>query len=53
MNSKIEKVYKVMNSSGAWNIAIGITLIIVSVFAGVVSIVNGVKLLQNKQDLTF
>ena len=42
-----------MTTSGAWNIAIGIVLITVSVTAGVISIVTGANLLKNKSDLTF
>lgn len=53
MSNRVEKVYKVMTTSGAWNIAIGIVLIAVSVTAGVISIVNGASLLKNKSDLTF
>ena len=53
MSNRIEKVYKVMRTSGAWNIAIGIVLIVVSVTAGIISIVNGAALLKNKSDLTF
>lgn len=53
MSNRVEKVYKVMTTSGAWNIAIGIILIAVSVTAGVISIVNGASLLKNKSDLTF
>lgn len=53
MSDRIEKIYKVMTTSGAWNIAIGIILIVVSVTAGVISIINGATLLKNKTDLTF
>lgn len=53
MSNRIEKVYTVMAKSGAWNIAIGITLIVVSVAAGVISIINGALLLKNRSGLTF
>ncbi|MCI7099482.1 MAG: hypothetical protein MR966_11420 [Lachnospiraceae bacterium] len=53
MSNRMEKVYKVMRTSGAWNIVIGIVLIAVSVTAGVISIVNGAALLKNKSDITF
>ncbi|MGN0267632.1 MAG: hypothetical protein ACI4D7_08155 [Lachnospiraceae bacterium] len=53
MSNGIEKIYRVMNTSGAWNIAIGIILIAVSVTAGVITIVNGAALLKNKSQLTF
>ena len=50
MSNRMEKVYKVMRTSGAWNIVIGIVLIAVSVTAGVI---NGAALLKNKSDITF
>ncbi|MDO5409692.1 MAG: hypothetical protein Q4F21_04475 [Lachnospiraceae bacterium] len=53
MSERIEKVYHVMTTSGAWNIAIGIILIVTSVTAGIISIINGASLLKNKSDLTF
>ena len=53
MSNRMEQVYKVMKASGAWNIAIGVVLIVVSVTAGVISIINGATLLKNKSDLTF
>ena len=53
MGDRIEQAYKTMSASGYWNIAIGIGLIVISVFAGTVSIVNGLLLLRKKSGLTF
>lgn len=48
-----EKVYKTMGRSGAWNIAIGVVLIVVGLAAGVVSIINGSKLIKDKSGIIF
>lgn len=48
-----EKVYKTMGRSGAWNIAIGVVLIVVGLAAGVVSIINGAKLIKDKSGIIF
>lgn len=48
-----EKVYKTMGRTGAWNIAIGVVLIIVGLAAGVLSIINGAKLIKNKSGIIF
>lgn len=49
----VEKVYKTMKSVGAFNLVIGILLIIGGIAAGVTVIINGAKLLNDKSDLTF
>ena len=48
-----EKVYKTMGRSGAWNIAIGVVLIVVGLAAGGVSIINGAKLIKDKSGIIF
>lgn len=48
-----EKVYKTMKNVGGWNIAIGIVLIVVGVATGILQIIHGGKLLNNKKDITF
>ena len=48
-----EKVYKTKGRSGAWNIAIGVVLIVVGLAAGVVSIINGAKLIKDKSGIIF
>lgn len=51
--SMAEKVYKTMKSVGAFNLVTGILLIVGGIAAGIVVIVNGAKLLNDKSDLTF
>ena len=48
-----EKVYKTMKNVGAWNIVLGIVLIVVGVAVGVMQIVHGGKLLHDKKEITF
>lgn len=48
-----EKIYKTMGRSGAWNIAIGVVLIVVGLAAGVISILNGAKLIKDKAGIIF
>lgn len=49
----VERAFKTMKTAGAANIAIGIVVIVVGVTAGILAIISGAKLLQNKKDLTF
>ena len=42
-----------MKHAGAWNIATGITILIVGIAVGVITIVNGAKLLKSKSDIMF
>jgi len=48
MNRINEKTYKSIRRTGAFNLVIGIVLIIGGVSLGTLSIVNGSKLLANK-----
>lgn len=48
-----EKVYKTMKSVGAFNIVIGILMILSGIATGVIVITRGAKLLRDKSDLTF
>ena len=48
MNRINEKTYKSIRRTGAFNLVIGIVLIIAGVSLGTLSIVNGSKLLANK-----
>lgn len=48
-----EKVYKTMKSVGAFNIVMGILLIVSGVAAGTLVIAKGAKLLKDKSELTF
>lgn len=49
----MEKVYKTMVGTGTANIVLGIILIIVGITAGVITLVNGARLLNNKKDILF
>lgn len=48
-----EKVYKSMKHVGGTNIALGILAIVVGVTIGVLTIVNGAKLLRDKAEIMF
>lgn len=48
-----EKIYKTMGRCGAWNIAIGIVVMVVGIAAGVLCIINGAKLMKEKSGLIF
>jgi hypothetical protein len=49
----MEKAYKTMTSSGAANIAAGIVVIVAGVAAGVLTIINGARLLKNRNEIIF
>ncbi|MGC4018990.1 MAG: hypothetical protein QM793_07035 [Muricomes sp.] len=49
----MEKAYKTMQGAGAGNIVLGIIAIVTGVAVGIISIVNGVRLLKNKNGITF
>ncbi len=48
-----EKVYKTMGCTGAWNIVLGVIVMVVGVAAGVMLIVSGGKLLADKSKVLF
>lgn len=48
-----EKIYKCMKNVGAWNIAIGVTFIVVGILTGVMTIVNGARLIKDKSNIMF
>lgn len=48
-----EKIYKTMKSVGAFNVVIGILMIVCGIATGVIVITSGAKLLKDKSDLTF
>ncbi|MCL2866087.1 MAG: hypothetical protein FWE25_11190 [Lachnospiraceae bacterium] len=49
----MEKIYKLMHNSGIANVSMGIILIVVGVTVGIMTIVNGTRLLMNKKEITF
>lgn len=48
-----EKIYTTMNSVGAFNIVMGILIILSGVAAGTLIIIKGARLLRDKSELTF
>lgn len=49
----MEKAYKTMQSAGAGSIVLGIIMIVTGVAAGIISVINGARLLKNKNGITF
>ncbi|MEE1085739.1 MAG: hypothetical protein U0L05_00985 [Schaedlerella sp.] len=49
----MERAYKTMTSSGAMNIAFGIVVVVIGLAAGIISVVNGARLMMHRNDLTF
>ncbi len=48
-----ERVYKIMRGTGAWNIALGVVVLVTGIAAGVLLLVSGTKLLMGKSKLMF
>ena len=48
-----EKIYKLMSSSGAGSLAIGIIVMVTGITTGVLLIISGARLLRRKDDLLF
>lgn len=48
-----EKIYKTMGSTGAANLVIGICILVAGIAGGILLIVNGARLLIQKNKLTF
>ncbi|MBB5265908.1 hypothetical protein HNP82_003059 [Catenibacillus scindens] len=54
MHEKIhEKIYGVMKNVGVGNLVFGIVSIVAGVTIGVISIVNGARLLKSKSNILF
>lgn len=49
----MEKVYKTMKSVGAFNVVVGILMIVSGIAFGIVVIAKGAKLLKSKSDIMF
>lgn len=49
----MEKAYRTMRSTGAGNIALGIIIMVTGIAAGILTIVNGARLLKDKKEITF
>ena len=48
-----EKTYKVMGGSGALNIAVGVTVLVMGVASGVLLVISGAKLLAQRSRILF
>ncbi|SER95569.1 hypothetical protein [Lachnobacterium bovis] len=48
-----EKLYKSLGRSGATNIAIGVIILVCGLVCGIISIVNGGKLLKKRSNIMF
>ncbi len=49
----MERVYKTMTTAGSGSIAVGITVLVTGITAGVLLIVSGAILLKNRHEITF
>ena len=48
-----EKIYKTMKSVGAFNIVMGILLIVTGICTGILVMTNGSRLLKDKSEIIF
>lgn len=48
-----EKIYKSMKNIGGFSIALGVITVVAGVTLGVLSIVNGARLLKEKAEIMF
>lgn len=46
-----EKIYKMMGSTGAGTLALGVVVLVTGISAGILLIVNGARLLKNKKNV--
>ncbi len=46
-----ERLYKIMRGTGATTLAIGISILVSGVTAGILLIITGAKLLKNKRNV--
>lgn len=49
----MEKVYKTMRGVGAGNIVLGIIMIVAGLTSGVLTIIGGARLLNDKKNIMF
>ena len=47
-----EKAYKTMKSTGAGTLTSGICILVTGIVSGILLIVNGARLLKNKESMT-
>ena len=49
----MEKAYKTMTSSGVSNIVLGVVTIVAGLAAGIITVIQGARLLKNRNNITF
>lgn len=47
-----EKIYKTVSRAGAWNLALGIVVLVTGIAAGTMMVINGAKLIKQKYEIT-
>ncbi|MFP3156038.1 hypothetical protein LQZ18_16760 [Lachnospiraceae bacterium ZAX-1] len=48
-----EKTYQTMTGTGAGNIALGVIVLVMGIVCGILTIVNGARLIKRKSDIIF
>ena len=48
-----EKTYKAMKGAGAGNLVLGVIILVTGIVCGILTIVNGAKLIRHKSDIIF
>lgn len=48
-----EKTYKTMTVTGAGNIVLGIIILVTGIVCGILTIVNGARLIRHKSEIIF
>jgi hypothetical protein len=47
-----EKIYKTVSRAGAWNLALGIVVLVTGIAAGTMMVISGAKLIKQKYEIT-
>lgn len=48
-----EKSYKIMKAAGAGDIALGVIILVTGIACGILSLINGARLIRHKSELIF
>ncbi|MDO4649270.1 MAG: hypothetical protein Q4B26_11535 [Eubacteriales bacterium] len=48
-----EKKFKVIQNAGIWSLVLGIVILVTGLTAGVLTIINGARLLKTKSEMIF
>lgn len=49
----MEKAYKTMTSTGAANLVAGIVMLVTGIAVGILTIINGARLLKNRKEVIY